>query len=203
MVPIILVTGYKPYSSFKRNSSGEIAELLDGSYFKGREVVGIAYDFKNSVIEKKYPQELKKGYEIIINTGITPGRNVIGIEKVAINWQDPTKDEVGTSAREGRIVDKAPDGIFSRLPVAQILHSFRSSKLPSQMSYCAGTSMNNKIFFYSLYFSKAKAGLIQFPIDSESSLDGKYPTMLIDNMIKSVEIAIEKTIRSTVLLSFP
>ncbi len=194
MVSIILVTGYKPYSKFKRNSSGEIAELLDGSYFKGREVVGIAYDFKHSEIEKRYLQELKKGYEIIINTGMSPGSSSIGIGKVAINWQDPMKDEDGTSATQGRIVDKAPDGMFSRLPVAQILQAFRSSKLPSHVSYGASTSLNNKTFFYSLYFSKAKAGLIQFPIDSESSLDGKYPTMLIDNMIKSVEIAIQKTI---------
>ncbi len=194
MVPIILVTGYKPYSKFKRNASGEIAELLHGSYFKGREVTGISFEVKHSVIEKQYAQELKKGYEIIINTGISPGRSVIGIEKVAVNWQGDAKDEDGMSPRVGKIVKDAPDALFSRLPTEELLHSLRSAKIPSEVSFSAGTSWCNKIFFFSLYYSTAKAGLIHFPLDSESSLDGKYPSMIIDSIIKSIEIAIQKTI---------
>ncbi|MCL4447040.1 MAG: pyroglutamyl-peptidase I [Thermoplasmatales archaeon] len=187
------MTGFKPYSNFKRNPSGEIAELLDGSHFKGKEVVGITLEVKHSVIEKRYLMELKKEYEIIINTGIGPGRNVIGIEKIAVNWQGSTKDEEGSS-RDGKIAKDAPDGIFTRLPVEEILHSLRSAKIPSEISFSAGTFLCNKILYCSLYYSTARAGFIHFPLDSESSLDGKYPSMIIDNMIKSVELAIQKTI---------
>lgn len=194
MVSIILVTGFRPYSRFKKNPSGEIAELLDGSYFKGREVTGMALEVKHSAIETDYLRELKKGYEIIINTGLSPGRNAIGLEKIAVNWQGEMKDEDGVSRKPGKIVSKAPDGIFSRLPIENILHSLRSAKIPSEVSYSAGTFVCNKIFFYSLYNSSAKAGFIHFPLESESSIDGKYPTMVIDNMIKSVEIAIQQTI---------
>ncbi|MGC8562041.1 MAG: hypothetical protein ACP5UZ_05610 [Thermoplasmata archaeon] len=194
MVPIILVTGFKPYSIFKRNPSGEIAELLNGSYFKGIEVVGLALEVKHSEIEKRFRQELERGYDIIINTGLSPGRSVIGIEKIAVNWQGDSKDEEGKLSKPGRIIEEAPDGMFSRLPVEDILHSLRSSKIPSEISFSAGTFLCNKIFFYSLYYSSARAGFIHFPVDSESSLDGKYPTMIIDFMIKSVEMAIQKTI---------
>ncbi|MCL4450792.1 MAG: pyroglutamyl-peptidase I [Candidatus Thermoplasmatota archaeon] len=194
MVPIILITGFKPYSVFKRNPSGEIAELLNGSYFKGMEVVGLSLDVKHSVIEEGFKKELEKGYDIIISTGLSPGRNVIGIEKIAVNWQGDCRDEEGSTPKPGKIIEEAPDGIFSRLPVEDIVHSLRSSKIPSEISFTAGTFLCNKIFFYSLYYSSAKAGFIHFPVDSESSVDGRYPTMAIDFMIKSVEIAIQKTI---------
>ena len=104
------------------------------------------------------------------------------------------KDEDGLSARVGRIVKDAPDGLFSRLQTDEILHSLRSAKIPSELSFSAGTFVCNKIFYYSLYYTKAKAGFIHFPLDSESSLDGRYPTMSIDNMIKSIEMVIQKTI---------
>lgn len=194
MVSIILVTGYRPYSTFKRNPSGEIAELFDGAYFKGNEVVGKTYEVKHSVIDKDYLKELKEGYDIIINTGISPGRSVIGLEKIAVNWSSGIRDESGRTPLPGRVVKGGPDGLFSRLPVDEILHSFRSAKIPSEISFSAGTFLCNKIFYYSLYHSNAKAGLIDFPIDSESSLEGKYPTMSIDNMIRSVEIAIQKVV---------
>ncbi|MEM0135163.1 MAG: hypothetical protein QXU18_08075 [Thermoplasmatales archaeon] len=194
MVPIILITGFKPYSVFKRNPSGEIADLLNGSYFNGREVVGLTLEVKHSELEKKFLQELEKGYDIIISSGLSPGRNAISIEKIAVNWQEDIKDEGGESRGGGKILKVAPDGIFSRLPVEAIFHSLRSAKIPSVISYSAGTFLCNKIFFLSLYYSKAKAGFIHFPLDSDSSLDGKYPTMTIDNMIKSMEIAIQKTI---------
>jgi pyroglutamyl-peptidase len=193
VVSIILVTGFKPYSKFRKNPSGEIAELLNGSYFRGHEVKGVSLEVKHSVIEVDYLKELKKEYEIIINTGLSPGRNAIGVEKIALNWQGDSKDENGISKEPSKIVNKAPDGIFSRLQVEKIVHSLRSAKIPAEVSYSAGTFICNKIFFYSLYYSRARAGFIHFPLESESSVDGKYPTMAIESMIKSVEIAIQQT----------
>ncbi len=194
MVPVILLTGFRPYSIFKRNPSGEIAELLNGSYFKGNEVVGISLDMKHSIIRREYAEELKKKHDIIINLGIVPGLNAVSLEKIALNWQDGSKDEEGISATVGRIVKKGPDGLFSRIPVEGILHTLRSSKIPSQISFSTGATLCNKILYYSLFYSEAKAGLINFPLERGSSLDGKYPTMEIDLMIKSVEISIQKIV---------
>ncbi len=151
-------------------------------------------EVKHSDLDKEYLEEIKKDYDAIINTGISPGRNAISVEKIALNWQDDMKDEDGLSARVGRIVKDAPDGLFSRLQTEEILHSLRSAKIPSELSFLAGTFVCNKIFYYSLYYTKAKAGFIHFPLDSESSFDGRYPTMSIDNMIKSIEMVIQKTI---------
>jgi Pyrrolidone-carboxylate peptidase (N-terminal pyroglutamyl peptidase) len=175
VVPIILITGFKPYSVFKRNPSGEIAELLNGSYFKGMEVVGLSLDVKHSVIEEGFKKELEKGYDIIISTGLSPGRTVIGIEKIAVNWQGDYKDEEGSTPKPGKIIEDAPDGIFSRLPVEDIVHSLRSSKIPSEISFTAGTFLCNKIFFYSLYYSSAKAGSYIFLLTPKALLMGNTP----------------------------
>lgn len=194
MVSVILLTGFKPYSTFKRNSSGEIAELLDGSYFKGKEVKGISLDVKHSSIRRIYSEELKKRYDLIVNTGLTPGKNVVSLEKIAINWQDDSKDEEGISPKTGKIVPDGPDGLFARIPVEEVVHKLRSAKIPSQVSFSPGISLCNKIFYYSLYYSKAKSGFINFPLEDGSSLDGKYPTMVIDKMIRAVELSIQKMI---------
>jgi pyroglutamyl-peptidase len=194
VVLIILVTGFRPYSVFKRNPSGEIAELLDGSYFSGNEVVGLSLEVKHSYLRKQYLQQIKKGYDVIINTCLSPGRNAITIEKMAINWQDDIRDEEGIAPRVGKIVEDGPDCLPSRIPAEGILEALRSNKIPSEISFTAGAFVCNKILYYSLYFTKSRAGLIHFPLETESSLDGRYPTMNIDHMIRSVEIAIQKTI---------
>ncbi len=194
MVSIILVTGFKPYSTFKRNTSGEIAELLNGSYFKGKEVVGTTLEMGHSAIDRVYREEIGKDYEAIINLCLSPGRTSVGIGKLAINWQAGGGDEDGPATKVGKIIENGPDALFSRIPAEETVHSLRSSRIPAEVSYSCGASLCNKIFFYSLYLSKARAGLVLLPVDSDSSLDGKYPTMAIDSLIKSAEIVIQKAI---------
>lgn len=188
------MTGFKPYSVFKRNPSGEIAQLLDGSYFKGNEVVGLSLDVSHSYLRTQYPEVLKNGYDVIINTSLSPGNSSIDIVRVAVNWQDEISDVDGVSPKSGKIVSRGPEGIISRLPIDDIIHALRSARIPSKISLDSGSFISNKIFYYSLYLTKVRTGLIQLPMDSESSLDGKFPTMNIDNMIRSVEVSIQKTI---------
>ena len=129
-----------------------------------------------------------------MNTGLAPGATSIKIEKIAINWQTDVKDEEGISPSPGRIVEDGPDAIFSRIDVEGAVHSLRSAGIPSDISYFAGTYLCNKIFFYSLYFTKSRAGFLHFPMTPEESVDGKNPTMDIERMIKAVELVIQKNI---------
>lgn len=167
---------------------------MDGFHFKGNEVVGLSLEVTHSSIGGHYLDEIRKGYDIIMNLGISPGINSVLLERIAVNWQDDRKDEEGISSGSGRIVKDGPDGLFTRLPVEAITHSLRSVKIPCDISFSAGTFLGNKIFYYSLYYTKSRAGLIHFPLETESSLEGEYPTMNIEHMIKSVELAIQKTI---------
>ncbi|MEM0073314.1 MAG: hypothetical protein QW078_03110 [Thermoplasmatales archaeon] len=194
MVRIILITGFAPYSNFKRNPSGEIAELLDGTYIKGEELKGIKLEVKNSEIEGKYLDQLKEKYSLIVNTGLAPSNRSISLEKIAINWQTDIKDEEGISPSTGKIDEKAPDAIFARMDVEKIIHSLRSAGIPSEISYFAGTFLCNKIFFMTLYKTDYPAGFIHLPLTPDASLDGKYPTMDMELMIKAVEIVIQKVI---------
>ncbi|MGC8644711.1 MAG: pyroglutamyl-peptidase I [Thermoplasmata archaeon] len=194
MVRIILITGFGPFSTYKRNPSGEIAELLDGTYFKGEEVRGLKLEVKHSEIRAKYLKEIERDYSLIINTGLAPGARSVNVEKVALNWQSDTRDEEGISPSPGRIVEEGPDAIFSRINVEETVHSLRSAGIPSEISYFAGTFLCNKIFFHTLYFTKSAAGFIHFPLTPEASVDGKFPTMEIEHMIKAVETAILKNL---------
>lgn len=190
---MILLTGFKPFSTFKKNPSGEIAKLLDGAYFKGEEVRGLELDVTHEAI-KNYLDELKNEYSIIINTGLAAGRSYISVEVIAVNWQSSEKDENNFAPPEGKIIDNGPDGIFSSIPVRDVLHTLRSAKIPSKLSFTAGTFLCNKIFYYSLYNSKAKVGFIHLPATDDISVTGEYPTMEIEKMIKSIELTIQKTL---------
>jgi pyroglutamyl-peptidase len=194
VVSVILITGFKPFSIFKRNPSGEIAELIDGSYFRGKEVIGRSFEMSRKAVIEEYIPELEKKYDPILNLSVSPGLNAVSLEKIAINWSEIHTDEELVPPSSGFIVNDAPDGIFSRIPLMDILESLRSSRIPSRISYSAGAGIGNMISFYSLFLTRSKAGLIQFPVDISDALDGKYPSMGIDLMIKSVEIAIQKTI---------
>lgn len=191
---MILITGFKPFSIFKKNPSGEVAALLDGMYFKGQETRGIELDVTHKAVNGEYLKILEDKYSLIINTGLAAGRNYISVEVIAVNWQSAEKDESNFSPEEGKIVNNGPDGIFSRIPVKDVLHSIRSEKIPSRLSFSAGVYLCNKIFYYSLYYSDALAGFLHFPATAEISLSGEYPSMEIEKMIRAVELTIERSI---------
>ncbi len=191
---MILLTGFKPFSTFKKNPSGEIAKLLDGSYFKGEEVRGIEIEVTHEAI-RNYIEEIGRNeYSLIINTGLAAGRSYISVEVIAVNWQSSEKDENDFAPADGKIVENGPDGIFSSIPFLEVLHSLRSAKIPSKLSFTAGTFLCNKIFYSSLYYSKAKVGFIHLPATDDISVAGEYPILEIEKMIKSVELTIQKTI---------
>ncbi|MEM0127949.1 MAG: hypothetical protein QXO03_02530, partial [Thermoplasmatales archaeon] len=167
-----MITGFTPFSVYKKNPSGEIAELLDGSYFKGEEVRGIKLEVKNSEIRGRYLKELEVKYSLIVNTGLAPASKSISVEKVALNWQTDIKDEEGIAPSTGRIEEAGPDAIFARIDVERLVHSLRSSGIPSEISYFAGTFLCNKIFFTTLRRTSAPAGFIHFPLTPDSSIDG-------------------------------
>lgn len=146
-------------------------------------------------IYSSYLNEIMKEYDCIINTSIFPGRTSVSLEKIAVNWSEDSVDgEYGVLGNGRKIAEKGPDTILSRIPLEEILHSLRSIKIPSQISLSAGTSFQNEIFYLSLYHSKSKAGLINFPLETSSALQGEYPSMTIDLMIRSVEAVIQKII---------
>ncbi len=190
---MILLTGFKPFSSFKKNPSGEIAKLLDGAYFKGEEVRGIELGVTHRELDD-YVKMLNENYSLILNTGLAAGRSYISVEVIAVNWQGSEMDEEKFSAKEGKIIENGPDGIFARIPFKEIVHTLRSDRIPSKLSFTAGTFLCNKIFYLSLLNSSSKAGFLHFPATDEISINGEYPSMNIEKMIKSVELTIEKTI---------
>lgn len=191
---MILITGFKPFSNFKKNPSAEVASLLDGIYFKGEEVRGMQLEVTHNAINNEYVRALQEKYSLIINTGLAAGRSYISVEVIAVNWQSAEKDEANFSPEEGKIINDGPDGIFSRIPVKDVLHSLRSERIPSRLSFTAGTYLCNKIFYYSLYYSGATAGFLHFPATDDISISGEYPSMEIEKMIRAVELTIEKSI---------
>ena len=87
----------------------------------------------------------------VLMLGEYPGRSMITIERVAINYDDSTRyglsDEAGYAPQGTPIVQDGPAAYFTTLPLRRIIRDLRASGIPSDISGDAGTLMCNHLMY--------------------------------------------------------
>lgn len=206
---IVVLTGFEPFGEFKVNPSWEAAELLNDKEITGFKVksfqIPLAYrEIKHAITQ--LIDNLKPG--IIISLGQSY-RNLISIEKVALNLADLTESNVlyncGTRPKDEILEPEGPTSYFTTLPIREILNVQRQSQIPSEISYTAGTFGCNQIFYHTMHKIHqeklaTKAGFIHVPslpsqaAQLQKSKKGKIPSMDLDTIAKALKISIRETI---------
>ena len=190
---MILITGFEPFDNAALNPSREAVKLLPDMI--GNEkieklqlpvVFGEAAEMIIKQIEHETPSAL-------IMTGVAAGRDKITPEVSAINLADARiPDNAGQSPKWERIIEDAPDGLFSTLPVRQMVDAMEAAGFKAGLSYSAGTYVCNDTFFRVCYHMKNIApnipcGFIHVP--NPKGMD-KGSDMTVEDFANALEICI-------------
>ncbi len=131
-------------------------------------------------------------------TGIAEGKNCINVEKIAIKEvtaRIPYNDE-GIQLMEEKIIENGPDAYFTKLPARKIVENLVKEKIPSEVSYSAGTYARNQAFYYLIHKIKNEnktGGFIHLPITPNMVAQiktKKYASMSLEIMIKAMDITL-------------
>ena len=193
-----LVTGFEPWGREKYNPTEDVAKALDGKTVYGVKIYGYVLPVSFRKVMSLVPKLIDEVRpQIVVHTGLAPGASSIRIERVAVNLMDAKiKDNDGFKPRDETINPEGPAAYFSTLPTRKIFERMRKSKIPSVLSYTAGTFVCNCTFYTSLdYISRnglnTIAGFIHVPCVPQQVV-GKPETPSMD--LKLILMAVKTSI---------
>ncbi len=168
----LLITGFAPFDKMSTNPSQEVIDLLPENP-KLKKII-LPVSFKNAF------QELKKEIdhfrpEIIVLLGLASNRKLVSLERIAINIQDARiADNDNYQPKNLKININGHDGLFSTLPIQELLEKCQDNKMPVEISNTAGTYVCNDLMYKTLDYTMAKdykAGFIHIPPTPHMNLE--------------------------------
>jgi pyroglutamyl-peptidase len=135
--------------------------------------------------------------------GEYPGRSMVTLERVAINYNDSNRyglsDEAGYAPQGTPIAKGGPAAYFSSLPLRRIVKDLRSTGVPTDISGDAGTLMCNHLMYGIIHYQQQQqqqqqnvsipAGWVHLPALPEMASSEEYlgmPSMTADLSTKIV-----------------
>lgn len=175
----VIITGFEPFADNLTNPTQTIIEKLKTLKFPQQEtipqVLPVTFNesFKNLSESIKELSKHNKKIDAIIMLGLAENRTSIQPEKIAINWIEARiADNNGEKPKSQKIVENAPDGIFTNFSMEKTFYAAKNFSLPSTLSFSAGTYVCNFLYFQVLYhYPEIPAIFIHFPQESVISCD--------------------------------
>ena len=152
MTKKILITGFEPFDGDAINPSSRLLDWLS------------LQKFNFNIQTKLLPVSFKKAYPILSNsidefkpthvilTGFAKIRKELTLERIAINWVDARiPDNDGLSLKSQKIKEGSEDGLFTTVPIEEMLNSSLKAGCPTKISTSAGEYVCNHLIY--LYLS--------------------------------------------------
>lgn len=189
----ILVTAFDPFHQEATNASQLVLEAL-------QDYISIIPVVLPTSFHRSFPllRQAVSSYnpDVVILLGEAEDRSTVSLERIAINLDDARiADNDGVQLMQTPIERKGPDGLFTRLPITEILPVLQAAGHPVSISNTAGTFVCNHIMYEALFHlpKKLPVGFIHLPILIEQGYqtDMQYEKDLIVTTMVAVIQAIQ------------
>ena len=190
----LLISGFDPFGGAKINPSFEAVKLLPdtiGEYELTKIELPTVFGRAAEIMIEKV-KEMRP--DAVICVGQAGGRRGITPEVIGINLREASiADNSGAQPKNMPIRTSAPDGIFSTLPVREMVEAIKAQDLPASLSFSAGAFVCNDLLYSLLYEFKEtdiKIGFIHVPFLPEQAKEG-VPSMALEDIVRGLSAAIE------------
>ncbi|WP_417118391.1 pyroglutamyl-peptidase I [Olsenella phocaeensis] len=192
----VLVTGFEPFGGEATNPSWEAVRSLPDTIL-GRELVRVVLPVEFGGAFARLREELEAcDAELVLCVGQAGGRSKVMPEFVGINWRDARiPDNAGRQPLGERILEGAPDALFSTLPVAGMARAAADGGVPAAVSYTAGTYVCNELLFCLLDCLRGgrpgvRGGFVHLPYLPQQAvaLGSDVPSMSLDVATRGLEL---------------
>ena len=187
----LLITGFEPFGGQTVNPSWEaVAQLPDtiGEWTLHKMRIPVEYETAPRLVLEKARET---GAEAVISVGQAGGRNAVTPEVIGICLREAAIADNAGRLCKGELIDpEGPDGIFSTLPVREMVVAIAAKDIPAKLSYSAGAYVCNDVLYTLLRQfegTSVRAGFIHVPF-----IPGQgEPNMPLDHIVTALTAAIE------------
>ena len=196
----ILISGFEPFGNHIHNVSMALVQALPD--YLGDQIV--LYKVVLPVDDVQGPRRLLKAIDqyqpdAVLCFGLTPNRQKINLERVAINLKDyRIPDNSGVQIIDQPIITDGPAAYFSTLPIRKMLRSLTAADIPARISLSAGAYLCNQVFYAMMHQIKQnnwpiRAGFIHLPSfeESKSPSEDQCSSVNLDTCITAARILIK------------
>lgn len=191
----ILVTGFEPFGSVADNPSQRIVEHLAKRTDLPLHTVVLPVAYTEAA-EKIINLIEAHQSQAVLMLGVAQSRKEISLERIAININDARlADNTGNMMRGQQIVENAPVGYWSTLPLDSIYNAIEKLGIRVKFSNHAGAYLCNHVFYRIRHYYEKKgtsipAGFIHVP-----DMGNEAPKMLLTEQISAIEAGIHVLIK--------
>jgi pyroglutamyl-peptidase len=195
----MLLTGFEPFGGSNVNPSIEVVRALAGTQLDGIELstAQLPVDRVSGPATLVFALETYKP-DAVLCLGQAMGRQVLSIERVALNLMDYSiADNTGSMVTDEPVVPGGPAAYFVTLPVRAMLAALKPVGVPGELSLSAGTFLCNQVLYALLHHLAVNglsipAGFIHVPALPVQVADrpSLAPSMSLDTMITGVSAAL-------------
>ena len=187
----LLITGFEPFDGQSVNPSWEAVALLPeriGAWQLTKLRIPVEYRNAPELILKK-ARDLEP--DAIISVGQAGGRGAVTPEVIGINLREASiSDNAGLLCKGELISPEGSDGIFSTLPVREMVEAIGAKGIAAKLSYSAGAYVCNDVLYSLLLHyrgSDVRVGFIHVPF-----IPGQgEPHMALEDIASALCAAIE------------
>ena len=186
----LLITGFEPFGGQTVNPSWEaVAQLPDtiGEWTLHKMRIPVEYETAPRLVLEKARET---GAEAVISVGQAGGRNAVTPEVIGICLREAAIADNAGRLCKGELIDpEGPDGIFSTLPVREMVAAIAAKDIPAKLSYSAGAYVCNDVLYTLLRQFEGTsvcAGFIHVPF-----IPGQgEPNMPLDHIVTALTAAV-------------
>ncbi len=198
--------GFEPFGEYNENPSRVICMRLNqnkiGHYGVESTVLPVDY----SVVEDIIVDQLGRRHPTLaLGIGLAAGRSVVCVEKVALNYRDPTLRDNRGAAPAAQLIDpEGPDAIKTNLDAESLVADLRRAGIPAKVSLSAGAYLCNNAMYVICREARRHGflgGFVHVPCHEElvANLGRDTPSMNMATMVRAVELIIKSTLRTDLL----
>ena len=162
----VLMTAFEPYDRWEANSSWLALMELTRSLPASPRIVTRRYPVDFAAARARLEDDLVADYDFAIHLGQAPGIGRIHLEAVGLNIGGGSQEQPDEFRP---LVEGGPVAYRTSLPLAKWAAKIRSSGIPCQVSYHAGTYLCNALLYLTHHLAserrlKTLATFIHLPL---------------------------------------
>ncbi len=193
-----LVTGFDPFGADAVNPSHEAVRLLPAR-IGNLDVVTTELPTSFARATPKLRALVRREQpDIVLCVGLAAERDVISVERVAVNLRHArTADNDGARPVDRPVIARAPAAYFSTLPVTDIVKALMRAELPAEMSLSAGTFVCNHVFYGLMHMLANRKRVIRAGFVHVPALPAGHTAReaKLSEWVKALEIVLDVTRR--------
>lgn len=172
----VLVTGFEPFGGRDVNASWEAVRRLEQLWDGPERLVVACLPVAFAAAPERLGALLAAlTPDLVVCVGEAGGRQVVSLERVALNLVDARiPDNAGSAPVDVPVVAGGPTAYLSTLPVKACAAAVRATGVPAEVSHSAGTFVCNATSYallHALAGSGTRAGFVHVPAIWEGGAD--------------------------------